>query len=181
MKRREFITLLGSIAASVPLTAHAQDRPTMLRVGSTTLRALSDSFFEIILKRLRQLGYVVGKNLAVEFIDLKNNTDGYGEAMHELVRRKVDVIVAFGPEIALKSAMAATSTTPIVMIAIDYDPFARGYIKSLSRPTGNVTGIFLQQITLATKRIHLNIDRRFSTMVHSPSAELGLAIGHCAS
>ena len=155
MKRRQFITLLGSMAASVPMAARAQDKPAMLRVGSTTLRGISGSFFEIILKRLLELGYVAGKNLAVEFIDLKNNPDGYGEAMHELVRRRVDVIVAFGPEVALKSAVAATSTTPIVMIAIDYDPFVRGYVKSLSRPTGNITGVFLQQIALATKRIQL--------------------------
>ena len=155
MKRREFITLLGSMATGIPLAAHAQDRPAMLRIGSATLRGISGSLFEIILNRLHQMGYVAGNNLAVDFIDLKNNLDGYGESMRDLVRRKVDVIVAFGPEISLKSAIAATSTTPIVMVAIDYDPFARGYVKSLARPTGNVTGVFLQQITLASKRIQL--------------------------
>ena len=129
MRRREFITLLGGVAASIALDAHAQDRPAMLRIGSTTLRGISGSLFEIILNRLHQMGYVAGNNLAVDFIDLKNNLDGYGESMRELVRRKADIIVAFGPEISLKSAIAATSTIPIVMIAIDYDPFARGYVK----------------------------------------------------
>jgi putative ABC transport system substrate-binding protein len=155
MRRRNFIGMIAGAAASIPLAAHAQNRPAMLRIGSTTLRPVSDSFFNIVLQRLHQLGYVVGNNLAVEYINLKNSTDGYGEAMRELVRRKVDVIVAFGPEVALKSAIAATGTTPIVMVAIDYDPFARGYIKSLSRPDGNVTGIVLQQISLATKRVQL--------------------------
>jgi len=157
MNRREFIALAGAagVTAIWSRVAPAQDRPAMLRVGSTSLRPVSGSFFEIVLQRLHQLGYVAGKNLTVEYVNLENRADGYGEAMRELVRRRVDVIVAFGPEIALKSAKAATDTTPIVMIAIDYDPFARGYIKSLSRPTGNVTGVYLQQIALATKRIQL--------------------------
>jgi putative ABC transport system substrate-binding protein len=74
--------------------------------------------------------------------------------MKELVRRKVDVILA-PTESALKSAMAATDTLPIVMTAIDYDPVALGYVNSLARPTSNVTGLFTQQIDLAAKRIQL--------------------------
>src|SRR5262249_53382117 len=63
--------------------------------------------------------------------------------------------LAIGPEIGLKSALAVTRTLPIVMIAIDYDPLARGYITSLARPSGNVTGVVFQQIELAAKRIQL--------------------------
>ena len=63
--------------------------------------------------------------------------------------------MATGVEIARKSALAATRTLPIVMIAIDYDPFARGYVTSMARPSGNVTGVFFQQIELAAKRIQL--------------------------
>jgi putative ABC transport system substrate-binding protein len=157
MNRREFITLAGATASPMLFAraAPAQDRPAMLRLGSTSLRPVRGTFFEVVQQRLHELGYVEGKNLTLDYINLENRADGYGEAMRELVRRKVDVIVAFGPEIALKAAMAATGTIPIVMIAIDYDPFARGYIKSLSRPTGNVTGVYLQQIALATKRIQL--------------------------
>ncbi|MFI5113470.1 MAG: ABC transporter substrate binding protein, partial [Terriglobales bacterium] len=73
--------------------------------------------------------------------------------MQDLVRRQVDVIIAFGPELAVKAAMAATDTIPMVMGAIDYDPIALGYVTSLARPNGNVTGVFLQQIELAGKRI----------------------------
>ena len=69
--------------------------------------------------------------------------------------REPDIIMATGVEIALKSALAATRTLPIVMIAIDYDPFARGYVTSMARPSGNVTGVFFQQIELAAKRIQL--------------------------
>ena len=63
--------------------------------------------------------------------------------------------MATGPESALKSALAVTRTLPIVMIAIDYDPFARGYVTNLARPSGNVTGVVFQQIELAAKRIQL--------------------------
>jgi ABC-type uncharacterized transport system substrate-binding protein len=73
--------------------------------------------------------------------------------MRNLVERKPDVIVAFGPEDALKSAVAATKTIPIVMAAIDCDPFALGYVTSLARPTANVSGIFLEQFELSTKRL----------------------------
>ena len=69
--------------------------------------------------------------------------------------REPDIIMATGVEIARKSALAATRTLPIVMIAIDYDPFARGYVTSMARPSGNVTGVFFQQIELAAKRIQL--------------------------
>lgn len=104
---------------------------------------------------MRELGYAEGGNFALEFIDLEGRSDRYAEAMLELVRRKVDVILAYGPEASLKGALAATRTIPIVMIAIDYDPLELGHVSSLARPTGNVTGLFLQQIELASKRIEL--------------------------
>src|SRR5262249_9131864 len=66
-----------------------------------------------------------------------------------------DIIVASGPEISLESALAAAHTLPIVMVAIDYDPFARGYVTNMARPGGNVTGVFLQQIELTVKRMQI--------------------------
>jgi putative ABC transport system substrate-binding protein len=75
-------------------------------------------------------------------------------SINELVRRKVDLIIA-PYESAVKSALEASDTIPIVMIAIDYDPLAQGFIKSLARPTRNVTGLFLQQIELAKKRVQI--------------------------
>jgi putative ABC transport system substrate-binding protein len=78
--------------------------------------------------------------------------------MKELVRRKADVLIASGTEIALKSAVAATDKLPIVMIAIDYDPLALHYIANLARPGGNVTGVFFQQVELAMKRLQLMRD-----------------------
>jgi putative ABC transport system substrate-binding protein len=75
--------------------------------------------------------------------------------MKELVRRRVDVIVAPGPEIALQSAVAEASDVPIVMVAIDYDPVAKGYVKSLARPGGPVTGVVALQVELTRKRFQL--------------------------
>jgi putative ABC transport system substrate-binding protein len=103
---------------------------------------------------MAELGYVDGKNFALEFIEL-TQPNQYGQAFQELVQRKVDVLVAFGAEASLKSAMAASNTIPIVMVAIDYDPFRTGYVSNLARPTGNVTGLFFEQIELAAKRIQV--------------------------
>jgi putative ABC transport system substrate-binding protein len=105
-------------------------------------------------QRLRQLGYIDGQNLVVEFINPDAQAEGIAGSIKELLRRNVDVIIA-PYENAVKSALAATETVPIVMIAIDYDPLALGYIKSLARPARNVTGLFLQQIELAKKRVQI--------------------------
>src|SRR5262249_34810794 len=159
MRRREFITLLGGAAAGWPLAARAQPMPKMLRVGSVGVsNPRSGGLWAPIEQGLRELGYVEGQNLAIEYINLNGRIDGIGDAMQELVRRKVDVIVSLGNEIALKSALAATRTLPIVMVALDFDPFALGYVTSLARPTGNVTGLFLQQIELSAKRVQLARD-----------------------
>jgi putative ABC transport system substrate-binding protein len=104
---------------------------------------------------MAELGHVEGQNLTLDYIDLQGRVDRYDAAMRELVGRKPDVIIAFGPEDTLKAAVAATNTIPIVMAAIDYDPFALGYVTSLARPTGNITGIVLEQIELAAKRLQL--------------------------
>jgi putative tryptophan/tyrosine transport system substrate-binding protein len=159
MRRREFITLLGSTAAAWPLAVRAQQLPKMFRVGVVGLsNPRSGGLWAPIEQGLRELGYVEGQNLTVEYINLNGRIDGLGEAMQELVRRNVDVIVSLGNEINLKSAMAATRTLPIVMVALDFDPLALGYVTSLARPTGNVTGLFLQQIELSAKRVQLTSD-----------------------
>jgi putative ABC transport system substrate-binding protein len=91
----------------------------------------------------------------LDYVDLNGQADQYVVGTTQLVERKADVIVAFGPEDALKAAMTATNKIPIVMVAIDFDPFALGYVTNQARPTGNVTGIVLEQIELAAKRLQL--------------------------
>ena len=155
MKRREFITLLGG-GAAWPLAARAQTPPKMLRVGVVSLvNPRTATFWVAFDRRMRELGYVEGQNLTIDFVNLNSQIDRYGEATKEVVRRKPDIIIATGGERALMSAIAATDTLPIVMIAVDYDPFARGYVQNLARPGGTVTGIFFQQIELAMKRLQL--------------------------
>jgi putative ABC transport system substrate-binding protein len=108
-------------------------------------------------QRMAELGYQAGKNFTLEFVQAAS-IEGLESGYRELAARKVDIIVAGGPEVSLKSAMAVAGTLPIVMVAIDYDPFARGYVTSLARPGGNVTGVFFQQIELAMKRVQLVMD-----------------------
>jgi putative ABC transport system substrate-binding protein len=128
----------------------------MLRVGVVSLvNPRTATFWVAFDRRMRELGYVEGQNLTIDFVNLNSQIDRYGEATKEVVRRKPDIIIATGGERALMSAIAATDTLPIVMIAVDYDPFARGYVQNLARPGGTVTGIFFQQIELAMKRLQL--------------------------
>jgi putative tryptophan/tyrosine transport system substrate-binding protein len=94
----------------------------------------------------------------------------------ELVRLQVDVLVAAGPEATLRAARHATSTIPIVMIAVDYDPIALGYIAGLPRPGGNITGVVLQQVELTGKRLELLQAalpqlRRVAVLWDAPSAD----------
>ena len=101
-----------------------------------------------------ELGYQEGKNFSFDFLQAAS-ADEYEVLYRKLAAQTPDVILAIGPEIGLRSALAVTRTLPIVMIAIDYDPLARGYVTSLARPSGNVTGVVFQQIELAAKRIQL--------------------------
>jgi putative ABC transport system substrate-binding protein len=155
MRRRDFITLLGGAtsARAWPLAARAQAQK-MLRIGIASVLPRDASFMIAFDKRMRELGYAEKQNLAIEYLKLSGPAE-YAGGVKELVKRHVDIIIAQGPEETLKSAMAATSTIPIVMVAIDYDPFARGYVTSLAHPTGNVTGIFFQQIELSAKRLEI--------------------------
>jgi putative tryptophan/tyrosine transport system substrate-binding protein len=173
MRRREFLGLLGA-AAAWPLAAPAQQLPKVWRIGITTIQTRSSPPYATFVQRLRELGYVEGQNLALDFLNPDDFPEGIAGAMKELVRRKVDVVVA-PYENAVKAALAASDTLPIVMIAIDYDPLALGFVKSLARPTGTVTGLFLQQIELATKRLQLLkdtlADLRTATMFWDSSSK----------
>ena len=154
MKRREFITLVGGAAALWPATVLAQEPVKMLRVGAVSGQPRNSPFWQPFVRRMVELGYQEGKSFVFDLITT-SNIDGFEAGYRELVTRNVDIILASGPEISLKSALANSTTTPIVMVAIDFDPLARGYVTSLARPTGNVTGVFLQQIELTEKRVQL--------------------------
>jgi len=105
--------------------------------------------------RLRELGYVEGRNLTIEFIQ-DSDVGRLAAATAELAGRGFDVMV-IGPDAALKAAFTATAarSTPIVFRAVDYDPLAKGYIVSLAHPGGNMTGVVFQQPELIAKRLDL--------------------------
>jgi len=144
--------LLGS-ATAWPLTARAQ-QGAMTRVGVVTIQSRTAPPYAAFDQRLRELGYVEGQNLIVDFLNPKQQPGGNAGAVQELIHRKVQVIVVVY-EHTVKAAIAATTTVPLVMVAIDYDPLALGFIKSLARPGGNVTDVYLQQEDLAKKRVAL--------------------------
>ena len=126
----------------------------MLRVGRVGFRP-PDSFpISVFLKRMDELGYIQGKNFVFESIQVSGIAD-YDRAFRKLATRKLDIMLASGPEIGLKSALSVAGPLPIVMIAVDFDPLARGYVSNLARPGGNVTGVFFRQIELTKKRLQL--------------------------
>ncbi len=101
-----------------------------------------------------ELGYQDGANFSFELI-VSRAVDGYAVGYRELAGQNVDILLASGSEVALKSALDSSTTIPIVMIAIDFDPLVGGYVTSLARPTGNATGVYLQSVGITEKRLQL--------------------------
>jgi len=149
-------TLASVLCVAAPPTATAQPVEKVVRVGMlSAAQPHSASFMQAFEKRLRDLGYIEGQNLILEFRTGEGKAERYPALAAELLQRHVDVLVASGPEAVLRAARDATHTTPIVMVAIDYDPVARGYIAGLPRPGGSITGLFFQQLELTGKRLEL--------------------------
>src|SRR5438128_7851261 len=151
--RRESITLLGGAAASWPLAARAQQLK-MLRVGFVGMQPREFPIYTSFLKRMAELGYQEGRNFTFDYIQTPD-VEGYERNYRELATRKVDVFLAVGNERALRAALLAAEGKPIALLAIDFDPVMRGYVASLSRPGGSVTGIFVRQLELAAKRVEI--------------------------
>ena len=157
LRRRDFVALLGSAVGAWPLAVSAQQRGKIMRVGFLGAQPNVPMFvaaFSGFSSELQQLGYVEGQNLTIEYRYINEPRADVAAQAAELVRSNIDVLVATGPEVVLRAAVDATHTIPIVM-AINFDPIARGYVSSLARPGGNVTGIFLRQPELAQKQLEL--------------------------
>ena len=158
MKRRDFIALLGGAAAGWPLTARAQEEKPVARVGvmgPSLDRPAMRVAYPFFLADLRKLGFVEERNLLVEFRAVEESVPGAFAAANELVAWKADVLFAFGSELALQAATASRPPVPVVMGAANFDPLAKGYVQSLSRPGGNVTGFITRWPELAAKQIEL--------------------------
>ena len=156
MRRREFITVLGGAAAAWPFAVEAQ-QPKMLRVGFSGILPRGAPHYAAFEKRMAELGYQQGRNFTFEYIQ-SPSIEGYELTYRELAARKVDILLAAGNEPALRAARAARvseGATPIVFIALDFNPVEKGFVASLSRPGSNSTGIFVSQLELAGKRVEL--------------------------
>jgi putative tryptophan/tyrosine transport system substrate-binding protein len=156
MKRREFITVLGSAAASSlwPLAARAQ-QPALPVVGFLHMGS-PDQFAHLVeawRRGLNDMGYVEGQNFAIEFRWAEGHYDRLPALAADLVRRQVAVIFVSGGPPGVLAAKAATTTIPIAFIASD--PVKFGIVTSFSRPDGNLTGFGLFTATIGAKRLEL--------------------------
>jgi putative ABC transport system substrate-binding protein len=154
MKRREFITLLGA-AVAWPLAARAQQAGKLPTIGFLVPGTPSThgQWFAALAQRLRELGWIEGRTIAVEYRWAEGRSERFAEIAAEFVQLKVDVIVT-ASTVATEAAKHATSVIPIVF-AVAGDPVGSGLVASLARPGGNVTGLSLQQIETVGKRIEL--------------------------
>jgi putative ABC transport system substrate-binding protein len=181
MRRRHFLTLLGGAAASWPLAARAQQSqklPTIGFLGPST-SSLDSHRVGAFVQRLRELGWIEGRNVAIEYRWAEGRVEHLGEFAAEFVRLKVDVIVTSGtpPVVAAKHA---TSVIPIVFAAVG-DPVGNGLVASLARPGGNVTGSSIQATDLAGKRLELFREvvpalRHLAIMANTTASTLGLEV-----
>ena len=154
IRRRELLVALGGAVAAWPLVARAQ-QPAMPVIGF--LGALSPSaasqWTAAFVQRLRELGWIEGRTVAIEYRWMEGRTERAAEFAAEFVRLKVDVIVTHSA-VPVLAAKQATSVIPIV-IAVAADPVGTGLVAGLARPGGNVTGLSLQATDLAGKRLEL--------------------------
>jgi putative tryptophan/tyrosine transport system substrate-binding protein len=151
MRRREFIRLVGGVAAW-PLYAHAQPKPPIIGFLGPASAAAMSAWTAAFVQRLRELGWIEGRTVALEYRWADGRSDRLAELAAEFVRLKVDLIVTTGT--AVPTLNKATSTIPIVF-AIANDPVGGGLVLSLSRPGGNATGLSELAADLGGKRIEI--------------------------
>jgi putative ABC transport system substrate-binding protein len=151
VNRRQLVSWLS--ATAFPLAARAQQAGTPPRIGYLSPTARDSEINRAFFGELARLGYTEGHNLAVVFQSYAGSPSALPVLASSLVRAHASLIVADGPELALKAARAATNTLPIVFVAVDYDPIQRGYAESLSHPAGSATGVFVQSVDSIAKQV----------------------------
>jgi ABC-type uncharacterized transport system substrate-binding protein len=152
MRRREFITLVGS-AVAWPLGAHAQQKIPRIGFMGNSTAALETNLVDAFREGLRELGYEEGRNIAIEYRWADGNYDRFPTLAEELIAARVDAIVTAGTPAAL-AVKRATTTVPLVMVAVG-DPIGTGLVSSLARPGGNLTGLSSIAPDLEGKRLQL--------------------------
>jgi len=179
MRRREFMTLLAGSAVGLPRAARAEADGQIRRIGILAPGGPDNpamvQFLPEFTAELRKLGFSEGSTLIVEG-RIDGGTSEALTAAADLIRSKVDVVVAFGPEIVLKAAITASQTIPIVMIAVNFDPVATGYVSNIARPDKNATGVVYRAPELAAKQLEILVetlpsDKRVAVLWAAASAE----------
>ena len=161
MKRRKFLGVLGGAALVSssglrPLAAQAP-RGKVFRIGLFGPALNSPptiAYYRAFIAELHDNGFVEGQNLVSKY-QAFDEPRGPFAAAAELIRLQPDLLVAVGPEISLQAILGAAIAVPIVFAAVNYDPLARGYITSLARPGGNITGVFFRPLELAVKQLEI--------------------------
>jgi putative ABC transport system substrate-binding protein len=156
MDRRVFISSLAGGLLAAPLAVEAQQTARTARIGFLALdmAAPNSRDREAFLQGLRDLGYVEGRNLLIEYRDAKGKPEQFPALAAQLVALKVDVIVAGGGTLGALAAKQATTTIPVVFGAVG-DPVSEGIVASLARPGGNVTGLSVVSPELLAKSLEL--------------------------
>ena len=145
---------LGGLLAW-PRLALAQQPARIYRVGIVSSGRRTEPYYVAFAQRLRELGFAEGRNLVIEYRTSGGRAERLPELAAELGRKSCDVLVAPGTEATLVALQQATGDTPIVLVAVDYDPEATGHIASLARPGGRITGVSAVQSVLPAKRLEL--------------------------
>jgi len=168
VRRRQFIGLVGGAAVGMPLAVRAQPAANPPVIGFLCSSTADDWTPRITAFRqgLSDAGYVEGRNVSLAFRFAEYHYDKLPAMALDLVRQGVDVIVASGGDNAIKAAMAATTIRPIIFTTAN-DPVAAGYVRSLNRPGGNVTGITFLGSSLEPKRLEVlhEIDPKVKSIV----------------
>jgi ABC-type uncharacterized transport system substrate-binding protein len=187
MNRRDTVLALLALGTA-PLVCHAQQQGKVWRVGYLTQRRRPDSidadFTGAFPRGMRELGYVEGKNLVIEWRFADGEAERLPDFAAELVRLKVDVIVS-GSSAAIGALQRATTTIPIVM-ATSADPIGSGFVKSLARPGGNITGLSNMSSDIGPKQLDLLLSMtpklsRVAVLVNPTNPSLDTFLKHIQS
>jgi putative ABC transport system substrate-binding protein len=157
MKAKLVVTSIAAVILAFFFPAEAQQLGRIVRLGylSTSNPATEANRAEAFRLALRELGYIEGQNIAIEYRYAEGKRDRAAELAAELVRLKVDLILVTGGTIPVQTVKNATKTIPIVMFGLSADPVEQGFIESLARPGGNVTGLTNLTRELGAKRLEL--------------------------
>ena len=155
--KKLFYLVLAVMLLPLSVRAQAQQPNKVPRIGylSTGDAARDSARAQAIRLALRERGHIEGQNIAIEYRHAEGKLDRLPELAAELVRLKVDIIVVTGGDPDIRAAKNATKTIPIIMMGSGTDPVEAGFIDSLARPGGNVTGLTLLRVELGGKRLEL--------------------------